>query len=223
MKRNTILTLFAAAVIAAMSITGCDSSSQEAVNEATEAVSEIVSEVAVDAQDASSEAQEALSEAGVEAQEALNEAGEDLQDASDEFKQAIADRETYLATVKDVERSPEEELEVLKEHLVFMGSLAITDPENDLMMSIFKNDGVPVAIFEKLGNIYYGEFTTEDATLDDGREYIKIFIDGKEFGYHFKLNDDDPDSFLVDEDGTVYPAKEGAESAAFDMVLDTLQ
>ena len=217
MKRNTILTLFAAAVIAAMSITGCDSSSQEPVNEATEAVSEIVSEVAVDAQDASSEAQEALSEAGVEAQEALNEAGEDLQDASDEFKQAIAE------TVQDVERSPEEELEVLKEHLVFMGSLAITDPENDLMMSIFKNDGVPVAIFEKLGNIYYGEFTTEDATLDDGREYIKIFIDGKEFGYHFKLNDDDPDSFLVDEDGTVYPAKEGAESAAFDMVLDTLQ
>ena len=67
------------------------------------------------------------------------------------------------------------------------------------------------------------EAVNEDATLDDGREYIKIFIDGKEFGYHFKLNDDDPDSFLVDEDGTVYPAKEGAESAAFDMVLDTLQ
>nr|MCR5526229.1 hypothetical protein [Lachnospiraceae bacterium] len=107
---------------------------------------------------------------------------------------------------------------------VYMGGLYISDPENDLMMSLFRDgDGNPVVIVEKHGEFYYDDLNTEDGTLEDGREYTKLLIEGKEFGYHFKLEDEDTDSFMVDEDGTVYPAKEVDESAAFDMLKNVLE
>ena len=61
----------------------------------------------------------------------------------------------------EAKKTPEEEFEALKENLVYMGGLCIHDPNSDLMMAIFKNDGEPIAVIYELGNTYYGEFTTE--------------------------------------------------------------
>ncbi len=163
-----------------------------------------------------------------QAQEVAEQATEQVQEATEavsEAQEAVADAaEAVSAVAEEVEEyDPEAELEAIKETLVYMGGLYISDPENDLMLSLFKNDGLPVAVVTKKGDVYYGEFTTEDGKLEDGREYVKLLVDNKEFGYHFHLEDGDEDSFLVDEDGTVYPAKDIDESVAYDMVLKTLQ
>ena len=160
--------------------------------------------------------EEAVAQAGEIAEDAVEQVSSDVEEALDEAADAAeADGDEI--------RTPEEELEAMKADLVYMGGLYIKDPENDLMMAIFKNAGVPVAVVQKLGNTYYGEFTTEDGTTEDGREYSKMLIEDKEFGYHFHLEDEDAESFLVDEDGTIYDAYDMDESVAFDMVLDTLK
>ena len=100
---------------------------------------------------------------------------------------------------------------------VFMGGLYISDPHNDLTFNMYRtSDGDLVTFITKLGDRIYGEFTTEDATLDDGREYTKLLIDGHEFGYHFALDNETDDNFLVDDDGTVYFAKDVDEGVAME-------
>ncbi len=210
MKRNAMLIMLTATAITVMSVVGCGKTGTKEVTEEPAAESaEVVEEATEDTQEALDDASEAVDEVMEEAQDALEEATDGATDA--------------LEDAADDLRSPEEELEVLKEQLVYMGGLYISDENNDLMMSIFKNDGLPVVVITKNGEVTYGEFTTEDATLDDGREYTKLLIQDKEFGYHFHLEDEDGDSFLVDEDGTVYDAKDVDESVAMDMVLQTLQ
>ena len=118
-------------------------------------------------------------------------------------------------TVNDASEDPEGEFERVKENLVYMGGLYISDPKNDLMFALFKNDGLPIAIITKLGKVWYGEYTTEDAKLDDGTAYTKMLINGAEFGYYFN---DDMTGILIDEDGKKYDAKELDESVALDMV-----
>ena len=193
MKRNVIVSTVAAAIVSAMMVTACGTTGSGAV----------VEKAAAEGSQAASEAADAVASSVEAAEEAVSSAAEDIQASTDE--------DTFG-----------DEFEMLKEKLTYMGGLYISDPQNDLMMSIFRQDGEPYVIIEKLGHIYYGALITEDGKLDDGREYTKILIEDKEFGYHFKLEDEDADSFLVDEDGTVYPAKDVDESVALDMVKKTL-
>ncbi len=106
--------------------------------------------------------------------------------------------------------------------VTYMGGLYISDPENDLMFSLFRNDdGSIVAIVTKLGKLYYGIVgDTPSATLDDGREYTQFAVEDHTFGYNF--GDDANDPFVVDEDGKVYTAKNLDESVARDMVVQSL-
>ncbi len=105
------------------------------------------------------------------------------------------------------------------EDFVHMGGLYISDPENDLMFNMYRTpDGDLVGLVTKQGTHIYGEFTTSDGTLDDGREYTKMSIEGHEFGYHFALENENDDNFVVDEDGTIYIAKVVDESVAMEMI-----
>ncbi|MCR5322123.1 MAG: hypothetical protein K6E85_02390 [Lachnospiraceae bacterium] len=106
--------------------------------------------------------------------------------------------------------------------LTYMGGLYISDPQNDLMFSLFRNDtGDVVAVVNKLGNIYYGILDgLPSAKLDDGREYTEFTLEGHTFGYNF--GDETNDPFVVDEDGKVYTGKNVDESVAKDMVVETL-
>ena len=131
----------------------------------------------------------------------------------------VSEDNTETAEVNDASEDPEGEFEKVKENLAYMGGLYISDPKNDLQMALFKNDGLPIVIITKLGNVWYGEYTTEDAKLDDGTEYTKILINDSEFGYHFN---DDMTGIMIDEDGKKYDAKELDESVALDMVKKTI-
>ena len=130
--------------------------------------------------------------------------------------------ENVVMAAKEATKTPEEELEALKEHLVYTGGLCIHDPDSDLMMAMFKKDGEPIAVIQELGNTYYGDFTTVTGTLDDGREYSRMFIADVEYGYHFAESDSE-DSFMVDQNGKEYFADDVYEEVAYDMVLDTLK
>ena len=78
-----------------------------------------------------------------------------------------------------------------------------------------------VCLVSKLGNFYYEILSgSEQATTADGREYTSITVNDHNFGYAFA--EDLNDAFLVDEDGTVYEAKELDESVARNMVRYTL-
>ncbi|MBR1471179.1 MAG: hypothetical protein IJ600_06005 [Lachnospiraceae bacterium] len=117
--------------------------------------------------------------------------------------------------------SPAAELERIKEGQTYMGGLYISDPQNDLQMSLFRNteSGDLVVVITKLDALYYGIVDgMEEATTADGRTYSKFTLEGKEFGYYFE----EAGGILVDEDGTVYEAKDLDESAAWDMVLRSL-
>ncbi len=240
MKKNLLLTVLTVSMISVMALTGCSSNSNEAANEAASEVEEAAEEVTEDAaealEDANEDAAEALEDANEDAAEALEDANEDaaeaLEDVSEDAAEALEDANEDAAealenvsedALENLDEDVLAEFETLKDTLVYMGGLYISDSENDLMMCIFKNEGAPIVVVEKKGDLYYGELNTEDATLDDGREYTKFTLEDKDFGYHFKLDDEDGDSFLVDENGTVYDAKDMDESLAFDMVLDTLK
>ena len=116
---------------------------------------------------------------------------------------------------------PKAEFEALKEHLIYQGGLYVSQPDNDLQLAIFRNDGDPVVLVSKLGDFYYGMLNTEDGKLEDGTEYVKVKFEGegKTFGYIFN---EDMSGFLIDEDGTKIEAKEMAEEAALDMVKYSL-
>lgn len=120
------------------------------------------------------------------------------------------------------EDNVDNEIELVQASLTYMGGLYISDPENDLMFSIFKNEqGDLVSVVTKLDKIYYGILgETPSATLDDGREYTQFTVEDHTFGYFF--GDETTDSFVVDEDGTVYFGKDLDESVAREMVTRTL-
>ena len=136
--------------------------------------------------------------------------------------------ETQVATedtnTTDVETADAgEEAEVNADDYVFMGGLYISDPENDLTFNMYRTpDGGLVALVSKLGERTFGEFTTEESTLDDGREYVKMTIDGHVYGYHFALENENDDNFLIDEDGTEYFAKEVDVDPAMDYLKEYL-
>ena len=105
--------------------------------------------------------------------------------------------------------------------IVFMGGLYAVSETCDMNMAFFKSAGEPIAIVEipVEGILYYGEYTTEDAKLEDGTEYTIITIEDHQFGYYF---DDEYTGILVDEEGNVYNAKAMDESCAMDMVATTI-
>ncbi len=201
---------------------------EDAADDAEDALEDAAEDAKEDAEDAADDAEDALEDAADDAKDSLDDASAAVQDSLDDASTAVQDSlgEALDGVADELGVDSEElaeEFEAIKENLVYMGGLYISDPNNDLMMCIFKNDGLPVAVVEKKGDLYYGEFTTEDATLEDGREYTKLLLEDKVFGYHFKLEDEDADSFMVDEDGTVYDAKDMDESVAYTMVMDTLK
>ncbi len=108
--------------------------------------------------------------------------------------------------------------------VVYMGGLYISDPENDLMMALFREDGDPTVVVTELGNTWYGEFETEEAVLEDGRTIEKLTINGEKetvFGYFFDEGyGEDPTvgGILADENGKVYDAKPLDESVAMEML-----
>ena len=98
--------------------------------------------------------------------------------------------------------------------VVYMGGLYSHDGKSDMNLALFKSSGMPVAIVQIGDKIWFGEMTTEETTLDDGREYVSLKVEDTTFGYHF---DDDGTGFLIDDAGEEHKALALDESAAEDM------
>ena len=98
--------------------------------------------------------------------------------------------------------------------VVYMGGLYSHDGKSDMNLALFKSSGIPVAIVQIGDKIWFGEMTTEEATLDDGREYISLKVENDTFGYHFN---EDGTGFLIDNEGEIHDSLELDESAAEDM------
>ncbi len=105
--------------------------------------------------------------------------------------------------------------------IVFMGGLYAVSETCDMNLALFESSGEPVAIVEIPVEdvLYYGEYETEAAKLEDGRDYTVITVEGHTFGYYF---DDEYTGILLDEAGNVYNAKAMDESFAMDMVNTTI-
>ena len=82
-------------------------------------------------------------------------------------------------------------------------------------------EGDVIYIIYELGSYEYGMYTTEDAKLDDGREYEKIIVnDEKTYGYYFADNLEE--GILISANGEVYDALALDESVARDLVRTTI-
>ena len=106
------------------------------------------------------------------------------------------------------------------EEVTYMGGLFANDGKSDINMAFFNSSGLPVVIIQEGENIYYGEYVTEDATLDDGTEYTKITVEDKVYGYHFD-DEDETSGIVVDQDGVSHSAIKLDESVAADMKAET--
>ncbi len=105
--------------------------------------------------------------------------------------------------------------------IVYMGGLYAVSETCDMNLALFESAGEPIAIVEIPvdGILYYGEYTTEEGKLEDGRDYTVITVEDHQFGYWF---DDEYTGILLDEEGNVYNAKAIDESCAMDMVAATM-
>ena len=98
--------------------------------------------------------------------------------------------------------------------VVYMGGLYSHDGKSDMNLALYKSSGMPVAIVQIGDKIWFGEMTTEETTLDDGREYVSLKVEDTTFGYHFN---EDGTGFLIDNEGEIHDSLELDESAAEDM------
>ena len=140
-----------------------------------------------------------------------------------EFVEAYVSAHNVPATkFQDYGQEPIE-LEVTStesEEVVYMGGLFANDGKSDINLALFKSAGNPVIIVQEGANIYYGTYETEDAKTDDGKEYTKVTVEGKVYGYHFD-EDDETSGFVVDQDGVAHRAIILDESVANDMMNET--
>ena len=102
----------------------------------------------------------------------------------------------------------------------YMGGLYAADGESDINIALYRSEGTPIVIVQEGENIYYGEFTSEDAKLDDGTEYVKITVEGKTFGYSFDNPGEEYSSgLIVDQDGKPHTAK-GLDKSVADEIKE---
>ncbi len=102
---------------------------------------------------------------------------------------------------------------------IYMGGLYASDPVEDIRVTMYRTeDGEFLAAVQHNNEYYSGDFTTTVAKTADGVEYTKMFVDGYQIGYHFKTDKNDVESFIVDEDGTVYVANDISRRIAMDMI-----
>ncbi|MBO6214683.1 MAG: hypothetical protein J6N76_04010 [Lachnospiraceae bacterium] len=160
--------------------------------------------------------------ATAETQEATEETvAEETTEAAAEETAEAADNESAEA-LAEAEAMDEENAEAVLASLTYMGGLYVNgNPDCDMELAIFRrDDGGLVAVVYNLGSIWYGEYTTEDATLDDGSTYEKIKVEDQEFGYYF--SEDLTEGILIDNEGNKYDALAMDESVARDLVKTTL-
>lgn len=137
---------------------------------------------------------------------------DDSQATTEEVTTEVTEATEATEAAEEADTSAEDD------EIVYMGGLYAADGESDINLALFRSSGTPIVIVQEGSNIYYGEFTTEDATLEDGREYIKFTVEDKVYGYHFY---DDMTGFVVDQDGKAHESKELDESVARDMQKET--
>ncbi len=152
-----------------------------------------------------------------EAKDAVAAVESSVSDAAAAVEASVSDA---VAAVEGSVSEAEAAVEGATEH-VYMGGLYISEPDNDLMLAMYREpDGDLIGLVTKQGETWVGDFTTEDAKLEDGTEYSKMLIDGAEFGYHFDVEGDGAvaGGKLIDEDKKVYDAKPLDESVALEMI-----
>lgn len=103
----------------------------------------------------------------------------------------------------------------------YVGGLYARSEVNDMMLALFKsgNNDMDAVIITEGDKLYYGQFTTEEAKTKDGKDYMRITVENKTYGYHIN---EDKTGILVDQDGNVYDAKELDVSVATDMIARTV-
>ncbi|SKB71553.1 hypothetical protein SAMN06296386_104141 [Lachnospiraceae bacterium] len=114
------------------------------------------------------------------------------------------------------------QIQAVQDTLVFVGGLKTgKDAEKDIRLSIFRNEDAEfVGIVVEDGVINYGIISTQTGTLEDGRSYARMIIDGYEYGYLF--NEDIVSGIIIDTEGTMFDAVELTEEEARDYVSQTL-
>ena len=160
-------------------------------------------------------AEEAATEETVEATEEVAE--EPTEETAEEPTEEAAEAEAEDEGVDE-----EANLEAVQASLTYMGGLYVNgNPDCDMELALFRNeDGDMIGIVYELGNIEYGQYETEDGTLEDGTAYTIIKFGEKTFGYYF--DESLETGILVDQDGNVNEALALDESVARDLVTTTL-
>lgn len=126
------------------------------------------------------------------------------------------------AVSEEAGMDPNDENAAIQATLTYMGGLCVKDnPDSDMQFAMFRNeDGDLIGLVKEKDSFNYGIFTTESATLEDGKEYTKVDIFGTVYGYYF--NDDLKSGVLINENGKVMDAVELDEDAARELVKITV-
>ena len=153
---------------------------------------------------------------------ATEETVEATEEVAEEPTEETAEEPTEEAAEGEDEIDIDAEVETIQASLTYMGGLYVNgNPDCDMELALFRNEtGDMIALIYDQGTIEYGNYETEDGTLDDGTAYTILHIDNKTFGYYF--DETLETGILVDQDGNVNEALALDESVARDLVTTTI-
>lgn len=153
---------------------------------------------------------------------ATEETAEATEEVAEEPAEETAEEPAEETAEGDDEIDIYAEVETIQASLTYMGGLYVNgNPDCDMELALFKNeDGDMIAIVYDEGSIEYGNYETEDGTLDDGTAYTILYIGDKTFGYFFEESLET--GILIDQEGNVNEAIALDESVARDLVTTTI-
>lgn len=142
------------------------------------------------------------------ADEVVEDAAEEVEEAADEV-------------AEDVEEAAEEVAEDVEEasDITFVDGFYANDGNgSDFIIAFYEGAAGDVAYVNDGTNEAIAEYVVENATLDDGTEYLLVTVGQTQIGY---IEDGD-DLYLVDDEGNIYAAGRLTEAEA-DEIYNALQ
>ena len=143
---------------------------------------------------------------------AADEVVDDAEEVADDVAEDVAE---------DVEEAAEDVAEDVEEaaDISFVDGFYANDGNgSDFMIAFYEGAAGDVAYVNDGTNEVLAEYVVENATLDDGTEYLVVTVGQTQIGYF----EDGEDIYIVDDEGNIYAAGRLTEAEA-DEIYNALQ
>ncbi len=143
-------------------------------------------------------------------------AAEEVVEDAEEVAEDVA--EDVVEDVQEAEEDVAEDVEEAADISFVDGFYANDGNGSDFMIAFYEGAAGDVAYVNDGTNEVLAEYVVENATLDDGTEYLVVTVGQTQIGYF----EDGEDIYIVDDEGNIYAAGRLTEAEA-DEIYNALQ